>query len=143
MYEVPDIVGVPNPSSWTKTAPAWASHRREEILARLKSIKWHRELEWREGEDDLSTNVEPVPGSLQSTPGGREFERRRLFDPDSELTAAEAREIWQMLVRRFAGAATGTVNLFVDGAPKGSVVEKVAIPALKNNPNVTIKWHRP
>jgi hypothetical protein len=31
--------------------------------------------------------------------------------------------------------------MFVDGAPKGSVFEKVAVPALKENPNVKLVWH--
>jgi len=142
MFEVADIVYVPDAAAWSRTAPPWASSRRDEILARLKAPGWHRHLEWREdSESEVSGDLEPVPGSLESTPGGREFQQKRLFDPNSELTADQAREIWQMLVRRFALAARGEVHLFVDGAPKGSVVEKVAVPALKENPNVKLVWH--
>jgi hypothetical protein len=142
MYEVADVVGVPDAEAWSKTAPPWASGRRDEILARLKSPKGHRDLEWREsGESAVSTNLEPVPGSLESTSGGREFVAKRLFDPSSGLTATEARQIWQLLVRRFALAARGDVHLFVDGFPKGSVFEKVALPALKENRNVKLVWH--
>jgi hypothetical protein len=142
MFDVADIVYVPDAAAWSRTAPPWASSRRDEILARLKVPGWHRSLEWRESSDSaLSTRLTPVPGGLESTPGGREFLQKRLFDPGSELTAEQAREIWQMLVRRFALAARGEVHLFVDGAPKGSVFEKVAVPALKQNPNVTLVWH--
>jgi len=142
MFDVADIVYVPDAAAWSRTAPPWASSRRDEILARLKAPSWHRSLEWREGSDSgLSTRLDPVPGGLESTPGGREFQQKRLFDPDSELTAEQARGIWQMLVRRFALAARGEVHMFVDGAPKGSVFEKVAVPALKENPNVKLVWH--
>jgi hypothetical protein len=144
MFEGADVVYVPDAAAWSRTAPPWASARRDEIIARLKAPKWHRDLEWREGGDStVSTHLAPVPGSLESTPGGREMRQKRLFDADSELTAPQAREIWQMLVRRFALAARGKVHLFVDGAPKGSVFEKVALPALKENPNVEIVWHSP
>src|SRR3982751_895088 len=137
MFDAADIVYVPDAAAWSRTAPPWASSRRDEILARLKAPGWHRSLDWRESSDSqLSSHLTPVPGGLESTPGGREFLQKRLFDPDSELTAEQAREIWQMLVRRFALAARGEVHLFVDGTPKGSVFEKVAVPALKQNPNV-------
>jgi hypothetical protein len=143
MYDSPDIVYVPDVAAWTRTAPAWARSRRDEILARMKAPKWHRDLEWRESvHSGVSTNLEPVPGSIESTPGGREFQQRRLFDPDSELTAPQARYIWHILVERFALAASGEVNLFVgEEGPKGTVFERIAVPALKRNPNVKIIWH--
>ena len=69
------------------------------------------------------------------------MQRQRLFDPESGLTAARAKEIWQILVRRFAMAARGEVTPVLDGALKGSVFEKVALPALKQNPSVKLVWH--
>jgi hypothetical protein len=81
MFDVPDLVYVPVPPAWLKTAPPWAKDRREQILARLKTVKWHRELDWREGDGTVSTNPAPIPGSLQSTPGGRQFERRGCSIP--------------------------------------------------------------
>src|SRR4029077_8792015 len=96
MFDAADIVYVPDAAAWSRTAPPWASSRRDEILARLNAPRWHRSLEWRESSDsELSTHLTPVPGGLESTPGGREFLQKRLFDPDSELTAGQAREIWQ------------------------------------------------
>lgn len=67
--------------------------------------------------------------------------QRRMFDPDSKLTAAQARMIWHVIVRRFSLAARGEVHLFVDGTLKGSVFDKVALPALKENPDVKLVWH--
>jgi hypothetical protein len=143
MFETADIVYVPDAAAWSRQAPPWASARRDEILARLKAPKWHRDLEWREsGDSTVSTRLGPVPGAVESTPGGRQLEQQRLFAPESQLTAAEARQIWQLAVRQFALSARGEVNLFVDGAPKGSVFEKVALPALKENPNVRLVWHQ-
>lgn len=142
MFDVADIVYVPAAAAWSRTAPPWARARRDEILARLKSLKWHRDLEWRESNDDsVSTRLDPVPGSVESTAGGRDFLQRRLFDPGSDLTAAQAREIWQLIVQRFAQATRGEVHLFFGTVVKGSVFEKVALPALKRNPNVKLVWH--
>jgi hypothetical protein len=142
MFQVADVVYVPDAEAWAKSAPPWARARRDEILARLENAGWHRDLEWRESnESSVSTNLEPVPGSIESTPGGREMLRQRLFDPNSGLTAAQAREIWHLLVHRFALGARGEVHLFVDGSPKGSVFERVVLPALKENPHVKLVWH--
>jgi hypothetical protein len=142
MFDVADIVYVPDAAAWSRTAPPWARAHRDEILARLKSLKWHRDLEWREsGDDSVSTRLDPIPGSVESTAGGRDFLQRRLFDPGSDLTAAQAREIWQLIVQRFAEATRGEVHLFFGTVVKGSVFEKVALPALKRNPNVKLVWH--
>ncbi len=142
MFEVADIVYVPDAAAWSKTAPPWASGRRDEILARLKAPRWHRDLEWREGSDGgLSARLAPVPGSVESTPGGLEMLAQRLFDPGSKLTAAQARIIWHVVVRQFALSARGEVHLFGDGTIKGSVFEKVSLPALKENPDVKLVWH--
>jgi len=141
MFQVPDVVYVPSENQWAATAPAWARGRRLEILGKLKGMAWHRDLEWREGENGVIPNDHIVPGSLESTQGGGQLLAMRLFDPNSQLTSAQARQIWQIAVRQFAEQASGTVSLFIGARVPGSVFEMVALPALKKNPNVTLEWH--
>jgi hypothetical protein len=44
MVDGPDIVGVPSEEAWARSAPGFARDRREEIVDRLKRVKWNREL---------------------------------------------------------------------------------------------------
>src|SRR5438105_3754254 len=48
MMEGADIVFVPTAELWHRSAPPFARDRRNEVLARLKGIKWNRELVWEE-----------------------------------------------------------------------------------------------
>ena len=67
-----DRVYVPDEASWLKEAD-WTSERRAEVLSRLKSVAWNRKIDWRECECPLSSGTHQIiPGSLESTPGGRD-----------------------------------------------------------------------
>ena len=137
----PDVVYVPDAAAWATKAPAWAQTRSTEILEKLKSIAWARELRWMESPDSgFQKSEEPVPGSLESTRGGRQLEVQRLFHPGSKLTHAQSHEVWHTAARRFAAAARGRVTLFVDGSAPDTVFQKVELPALKANPNVTLDF---
>jgi hypothetical protein len=139
----PDIVYVPDAEAWAEKSPAWAQSRRTEILQRLKSVAWARNLSWMESSDSgFQKSDEPVPGSLESTPGGRQLEAMRLFHPGSELAHAQSHELWHVAARRFAEAARGRVTLFVDGSEPDTVFQKVELPALKANPNVTLDFRK-
>jgi hypothetical protein len=81
-----------------------------------------------------------IPGSLESTKGGAEFEAKNLFAPGSELTFEQAREIWIMLARRFAQAARGKVTIFADTLIPNSVFKEVELPALRANPQVSLEF---
>ena len=136
-----DIVYIPDAQAWSRSAPSWAAARAGEILGRLKSVAWRRELEWSESVDSsfLTSDV-PVPGSLESTPGGQHLEAQRLFHPESTLTHAQAHEVWHMAARRFAEAARGRVTIFATGVNPKSVFGAVELPALRTNPNVTLDF---
>lgn len=144
MVKGDDRVYVPNESNWLKEAPSWARERRSEILDRLKSVAWNRKLTWREVEYSVSISVRdrdiPIPGSLESTPGGRELEDRRMFEPGSKYTHEEAHKIWHEGARMYSELVKGEVNIFMGGKPaiKDSVFEAIELPTLKKNPNVTL-----
>jgi hypothetical protein len=136
-----DVVHVPDRARWKKASPAWAKDRSAEIVERLRSVKWHRNLHWTEVEvgsflaDDL-----PIPGSLESTPGGRQIESYRLFHPSSTLTHEQAHEVWHISARRFAEAARGRVTIFANQVDPRTVFGAIELPALRANPNVTLDW---
>ena len=136
-----DVVYIPDAQAWSRGAPSWASSCASKILDRLKSLAWRRELEWSEsGDSSFLTSDAPVPGSLESTPGGLQLEAERLFHPGSALTHAQAHEVWHMAERRFAEAARGKVTIFAGGVNPKSVFGAVQLPALRANPNVTLDF---
>lgn len=136
-----DIIYVPDMQSWSRNAPSWAVARASEILDRLKSIAWKRELEWSQNVDaSFLTSDAPVPGSLESTPGGQQLEAEQLFYPDSPLTHAQAHEVWHMAARKFAEAARGRVSIFASRVDPKSVFGAIELPVLQANPNVTLDF---
>lgn len=139
MMSGPDLVYVPDADSWRRLAPGVFRDRRDEVMARLKAVKWNRELKWQE----LPTDFDPegaVPGSLESTKGGAEFESKNLFAPGSELTFDQARQIWIILAQRFAAGVSGKVTIFADTIVPNSVFQVVELPALRANPAATLEF---
>ncbi len=138
-----DIVNVPNRAAWENHAPAWATHSSKVIIEKLKSVKWHRNLSWVEGQaNSFLEDNQPVRGSLEDTAGGRTLEGYRLFHPGSNATHEQAHEIWLMGVRRYAEATTGRVPIFSNpnNVDPASVFGAVELPTLLANSGVTIEW---
>ena len=139
MMSGPDLVDVPDADSWRRLAPAVFRDRRDEVMARLKAVKWNRELKWQYLPTDFGSEG-AVPGSLESTKGGAESESKNLFAPGSELTFEQAREIWIMLARRFASGVSGKVTIFADKTVPNSVFQVVELPTLRANPAGTLEF---
>jgi hypothetical protein len=135
-----DLVYVPAEGIWSSTAPDWARQRRTEILSRLKSVKWNRKLEWRESDKSRVRDllVNPIPGSLESTPGGRSLEERRMFDPASDVSSERAHEMWCEAARDFVRQAKGAATIIMTSVVPDSVFQAIELPELKKNPNVTL-----
>jgi hypothetical protein len=147
MVGVPDIVYTPDEQSWSANAPDWARARRAEILARLKSVAWNRDLEWRESQKEKPTFIGldlnlVVRGSTETTPGGRQLEEKRLFNPSSPVPREKAREMWYEAAREHAHAAKGKVNIFIESTIPNSVFQVIVLPALKENPNVELVFRK-
>ena len=140
MASGPDLVYVPSESSWNESAPTWAKKRYSEILSQMKAIPWNRELDWRvsDNSDAIWAAPAPVPGSLESTPGGQKFEAERFFHPPGKMSHDQAHALWHRLAERFAQAANGKVTLYVESIVENSVFQVVELPALKANPNVEL-----
>jgi hypothetical protein len=144
MAEGPDVVGVPSAEAWAQSAPAFVRNRRDEVLARLKGIKWNRDLIWEEGDESRCGKhdacTQAIPGSIESTEGGKYLEHLGLFNRGSPMSFAEARKVWIQVEEKFAACAKGTVTLFVSQAKPNSMFKKVSLPALQKNPNVTLDF---
>ena len=144
MVDKADIVYFPSEDAWIRTAPKWARLRRGEIVTFINKTSWNRRLEWHETDinvieksikEDLA-----IPGSLESTEAGREFESYGLFNPGNELSPEEAHELWCQLETKFAEQASGLVKIFVGDLIPGSVFEMISLPILKKNPNVKLEF---
>ena len=134
-----DVVYVPNEASWLRKGPSRTKERRAEVLSRLKSVAWNRKLSWREGDYSLILGpLTVIPGSLESTPGGKALEDQRFFEPGSKVTHERAHEMWEEGARLMAEQASGTVRIFAREVVPGSVFQAVELPALLKNPNVTL-----
>jgi hypothetical protein len=144
MADGPDIVFVPSARAWDKSAPAFAQGRRDQILERLKGVKWNRELLWEVSDADACSTRDPssstVHGSIESTPGGKLLEQQNLFGPDSAVGFSGARTLWSQAEMQYAAQARGRVTLFVSAARENSMFKLVSLPALKRNPNVTLDF---
>lgn len=141
MVKGADVVYVPDSASWNKNAANWSKSKRKDILDRLKSVRWNRNLRWEESEKhSFSVTATAIPGSLESTPGGVELESYRLFHPSSQLTTEEAHELWEIAARKFAEAARGRVTVFASSVNRDTVFGAVELPALEANQNVTLDW---
>jgi hypothetical protein len=139
MVKGADRVYVPNEARWLNDAPSWTKESRTEVLARLKSVAWKRKLDWMECECPLPLGQHQViPGTLESTPGGRALEDRRLFEPRSKLTHETAHKFWHEAARMFAEQTTGSVTIYASEVIPDSVFQAIELPALKKNPNVTL-----
>lgn len=134
------IIIIPNAQLWTRTQNVFSEQERLEIIFLLKRIAWRRDVRVAEAnvEPDIDSNADPVNGSIESTPGFQEMATKNLFDPKSPLSKSEVKEIYSILEKRFAEIASGTVIIPKDIILKGSVLEKVSIPALKANKNVVL-----
>jgi len=144
MADGPDIVFVPPERAWNHSAPPFAQGRRDEIVERLKGVKWNRELLWEESGAASCSTHDPssstVPGSIESTPGGKFIEQLNLFGPDSPVGFSGARTLWSQAEIQYAAQASGRVTLFVSTARANSMFKLVSLPALQRNPNVTLDF---
>jgi hypothetical protein len=78
-------------------------------------------------------------GSLESTPGGREFAGKALFDPGQILDKEQAKDLYFTLETRFAEGVSVNVRIAQGEIVPGSVFEKISLPALEKNRNVNLE----
>jgi len=144
MFNLPDIVYLPSLPVWDRQCPGWAKGKREIIIARLKSIHWKRDFVWEESGGNGFVKITPMPGSIESTPGGKKFEADGLFKPDSPLTKEQAKQVWYAAVKAFTEQVKGKVRIFADMPPNpGSVFAEIELPILKGKKDVDLIFKRP
>lgn len=74
---------------------------------------------------------------LEDTPGGEFLSSSQLNYQDSDPLFTVAKDLWSVLSRRFASAATGRVEIICEGAFEDSVFRSIELDALLSNVMVT------
>jgi hypothetical protein len=98
-------------------------------------------LKWDENSATLPlNNLDVIPGTLESTVGGRDLENRRLFHPGAPVNQIEAHALWETLARRFAMNASGVVTIARTEIVPGSVFQMIELAALQRNPDVSVEF---
>lgn len=143
MVNYEGIIYFPNEEQWKNIKKEFSMEERLEIIFLLERINWKRKIKI------LVLNI-PIKvidtsetiiqeGTLESTVGGRKIEADNLFDPTSQLTIEQVHEIYFALERKFAESAKGIVTIYESFKNEQSVINKISLPTLEKNPNVTLK----
>ena len=131
MYEDADIAYLPSNKEEIK-----------KVIDTIQAIKWNRKLVYKDANYEIKrvkdTVLEFENGSLESTHAGQEFLALNMFDPDFDLEPEKVHEIWCELEKRFAECVEGKVTIMANSIIEGSVFEKVTIPILMQNKEVTL-----
>jgi hypothetical protein len=136
-----DIVFVPLPENCNGVMD---SKLRNEFIFLLKITSWKRKI------NIVELNIQPqvisvtqsleAIGSMEATEAGKQLESAYLFDPVSPLHKEQVKELYIMLETRFARNVSGTVEIVKDGILPGSVMDKIVLPILQTNSNVSIAY---
>jgi len=145
MNDGPCRVYLPTAAHWEAQAPQWARGRRDEVLRAARAGAWNRDLLWLESERARFWHrhvYDPVEGSLESTPGGRQLERMRLFHPGNpaRFSKQDAKRAWCAGAEQMCLQAQGDVNIDMREVIPGSVFQEIELPTLKRNPKVTLAF---
>jgi hypothetical protein len=145
MKDAPCRVYVPSAPMWRAQAPAWASERRETLLGRMREVAWNRELEWLDHDRARFWHRhvdDPVDGSLESTPGGRQLEQMRLFHPDrpARFSARDSKRAWCAACEQMCLQVQGRVEIDESEVIPGSVFQEIELATLRRNPNVSLRF---
>ncbi len=141
MFRGSDLIIFPDTLRWDGIQNVYSDQERKEIIFLLERIGWKRDLRVIEANvmPAVDEDATAVSGSLESTGGYQKLAANYLFDPQSPLNKSEVKEIYCILEKRFAQGASGVITIPKDIILKGSVLEEVSIPALKENKSVVLK----
>lgn len=135
-----DIIIIPDLSNWTNNQDIFSSDERTEIIFLLERIAWKRDIKIVEMDVHPCVNkkIRINDGMIELTDGYMKLAKENLFDTDSKLNKDQVKEIYCKLEKRFAESAQGIVKIPREILIKGSIVNEITIPALKNNEKVKI-----
>ncbi|MDP3281932.1 MAG: hypothetical protein U1D41_16120 [Nitrosomonas sp.] len=96
--------------------------------------KWWDKLSCREAEVLRTLGV---AWSLEDTPGGEFLLSLQLNYPETDPLFVIVRNLWDILSSRFAGSATGRIEIIAEGAFNDSVFRTVELETLLSNDKIT------
>lgn len=96
--------------------------------------RWWDKLSCREAEVFSALGI---ACRLEDTSGGKFLISSRLNYPENDPLFVVARNLWDVLSSRFAGAATGRIEIIAEGAFNDSVFRTVELEALLSNGKIT------
>lgn len=145
MKDAPCRVYVPTAGQWQAEAPAWARELRGVVLERARAVRWNRDVVWQESARARFWQrhvYNPVAGSLESTPGGQQLERMRLFHPDSpaRFSRHDSKRAWCAGAEQMCLQVAGNVDIDQREVIPGSVFQEIELPALGRNPRVRLNF---
>jgi hypothetical protein len=145
MAKLADIVYVPDEAGWQKSAPDWAKEHREAVVGCLRGVRWNRKLQWKDSPGasivcSAADQIRIVPGSLESTEGGKWMDSLCLFNPGQQLPPEDVRDLWLEAVRSYTEQVKGRVTIYESTVVPGSVFQEVELPILRRLPNITLDF---
>ena len=98
------------------------------------SMKWWDKLSCREAEVFRALGIAYC---LEDTTGGEYLVNLQLNYPETDPLFIVVRNLWDILSSRFAGAATGRIEIIAEGAFNDSVFRMIELEALLSNDKIT------
>lgn len=138
MHKRPDILFFTSANFWTMIHEGLLTEAdRQDILNKIKSVNWKRDLEIQETLTSLKNGqgLSLKEGMIELTPGYKQLCEMNLFDPEQQLTNDQVKQIYIKAETKYCEAIKGKVTVPVLSRIKGSIVEEICIPLIKKNPN--------
>lgn len=142
MMEGRDLVLIPNKKRWNLIESIFTLEEREEIIFLLEKISWKRDLKIVELDIEPFVNkrISISHGMIEATEGYVQLSNENLFDPTSKLEKNQVKKLYCILEEKYAKGILGEVIVPKETIVKGSVMEKITLPILKNNKNVKLNY---
>lgn len=140
MHKRPDILFFTSANFWTMIHEGLLTEAdRQDILNKIKSVNWKRDLEIQETLTFLKNGqgLSLEEGTIELTPGYKQLCEMNLFDPEQQLTNDQVKQIYIKAETKYCEAIKGKVTIPAHSLSiiRGSIVREICIPLIKKNPN--------
>lgn len=141
MLNEPDVLVFTDSVTWqTLHGGVLSEQDRQDILNKITSVKWKRDLVVKEVATGhkIGEGLALTEGMIEMTPGYKQLCGMGLFDPEQQLTNDQVKQIYIKAETKYCEAIRGVVTIPQGARIKGSIVEEICVPAIKNNPQAVL-----